>query len=87
VPKKAKPPVWVLRWHGPFGVAYIGKNREIVSRGKDSRRYTVFEVAKATVYRTRDAAESAALVLGAEYPERFLAKLEPREWDGRRKRP
>ena len=80
-------PVWVLRWNGGFGIAYIGKARDIVSRGKDARKRVVFEVSSATVYPTLDAAESAAVVLGAEYPDKFLGKLEPREWNGRRKRP
>lgn len=91
MPRKAKyikpiGPVWVLRWLGPYGVAYIGMEPKILD-AKDRRRHVVFEVAQATLYPTRDDAEGAAVILSAKYPEWFIGKLDPRVWDGRKKRP
>lgn len=86
LPVKKIGPVWVLRWLGPYGVSYIGQHPEILDP-KDRRKHVVFEVAQATLYPTRDDAEGAAVVLSAKYPDWFIGKLDPREWDGRRKRP
>lgn len=86
MPGKTKPPAWVLRWLGPFGVTYIGDDPEM-RRAKDYRRKIVHKVADATLYPTREAAESAALFLIGKHPEELIGRIVPRLWDGRKKYP
>lgn len=84
----AKPkavPAWVIRWHGAFGVTYIGRDPEITTPSR-YQGWVVHNIELAKKYPTQEGAESAALVMAAKFPE-FIGKLEVREWDGRRKRP
>lgn len=79
-----KPPVWVIRWLGPFGVTYIGRDPEV--RSIEYRGKTVYDVGLAKTFRTKERAESAALILASKHEE-FIGTLDPREWNGRKRYP
>ncbi len=89
-------PGWVVRWNSPFGIVYLGRDPQRESgRGyslngkvmQGFRSKIVHEVEKAWVYQTRERAEDAAFKLTSQHPEELMGKLEPREWDGKKKRP
>ncbi len=86
---------WVVRWNSPFGICYLGRDPQRRKVGyalngavMDAfRSKIVHEVEDAWVYQTRERAEEAAFKLAAQHPDVLMGKLEPREWDGKKKRP
>lgn len=82
-----KPIPWVLRWLNSKKVYYIRVERVGASKWRGHRKLVVRNVAEATTYQSKEAAESTAKILGAVYSNQFLGKLDPREWDGRKKYP